>query len=99
MAMIMLMLTPLADRKWQFLKMKRKTVIELCVAGLVANGIGWLLMNYSLMVLDAQAIIISSTTPLFSTVAAFILFHEKATWNKIAGSLIVVFGVILTFMV
>ncbi len=95
MAMIMLMLTPLADRKWQFLKMKRRTVIELCAAGVIANGIGWLLMNYSLMVLDETAIVISSTTPLFSTLAAFLLFKEKATWYKIAGSIIVVVGVIL----
>jgi drug/metabolite transporter, DME family len=99
MALIMLMLTPLADRKGAFLKMKRRTILELCIAGLVANGIGWLLMNYSLMVLDSQAIIISSTTPLFSTVAAFILFHEKATWNKIAGAIVVVLGVALIFIV
>lgn len=98
MAMIMLMITPIADRKSEFLKMKRRTILELCVAGVVANGIGWLLMNYSLMVLDSQAIIISSTTPLFSTLAAFILFHEKATWNKIAGAIVVVIGVAFIFI-
>jgi DME family drug/metabolite transporter len=95
MALIMLMLTPMADHKWQFLKMKRRTIIELCAAGLIANGIGWLLMNYSLMVLDETAIVISSTTPLFSMVAAFMLFKEKVTGYKIAGAIIVVIGVII----
>lgn len=95
MAIIMLMLTPIADRKWEFLKMKRRTVIELCAAGIIANGIGWLLMNYSLMVLEETAIVISSTTPLFSTLAAFLWFKEKATVPKIVGSIIVVAGVIL----
>lgn len=99
MALIMLAITPLADRKGAVVKMKRRTVLELCAAGVVANGIGWLLMNYSLMVLDSQAIIISSTTPLFSTIAAFVLFHEKATWNRIAGAIVVVIGVTLIFMV
>ena len=95
MALIMIILSPMADRKWQFLKMKRRTVIELCAAGLIANGVGWLLMNYSLMVLNETAIVISSTTPLFSVLAAFFLFKEKATWNKIIGAVIVVLGIII----
>lgn len=94
-ALILLALTPWADRKRNFLKVKRWTAIELCIAGLVALGVGWLLMNYSLQVLGTEAIIISSSTPLFSTLAAFLLFKEKATWHKIAGSIIVVVGVIL----
>jgi hypothetical protein len=36
----LLMLAPFLDRDCGFLKMKRKTVIELCIGGLVANGVG-----------------------------------------------------------
>ncbi|NLE05216.1 MAG: DMT family transporter [Crenarchaeota archaeon] len=95
MSLIMFMITPLADRNRNFLKMKRRTVVELCLAGLIANGIGWLLMNYSLSVLDETAIVISSTTPLFSGIAAFFLFKEKVTWNVILGVIIIVVGVII----
>jgi drug/metabolite transporter (DMT)-like permease len=49
MALVMLALAPLLDRGRGFLKMTRKAVVLLCVGGLVANGLGWLLMNYSFL--------------------------------------------------
>jgi drug/metabolite transporter (DMT)-like permease len=100
MAVFMLALSPLLDRNHGFLKMKRSTLIELCVGGLVANGVGWLLMNYSFLnILEAQAVPISSTTPLFSTIAGFALFHEKMTANNALGAVVIVAGIFLIFMV
>jgi drug/metabolite transporter (DMT)-like permease len=99
-AVFMLALSPVLDRNHGFLKVKRSTLIELCVGGLVANGVGWLLMNYSFLnILEAQAVPISSTTPLFSTIAGFALFHEKMTANNTLGAIIIVAGIILIFMV
>ena len=100
MALLMLALAPLLDREHGFLKVSRRTVVLLCVGGVVANGIGWLLMNYSFLNIAAsQAIPISSTTPLFSTVAGFALFREKMTRNNILGAVLIVAGVALIFIV
>ena len=100
MALFMLALSPVLDRNHGFLKVKRRTLIELCVGGLVANGVGWLLMNYSFQnIIEAQAVPISSTTPLFSAIAGFVLFHEGMTFNNTVGAIIIVAGVSLIFMV
>jgi len=99
-ALFMLALSPVIDKNHGFLKVKRRTLIELCVGGLVANAVGWLLMNYSFLnILEAQAVPISSTTPLFSALAGFILFHEKMTVNSTIGAIIIVAGVSLIFVV
>ena len=99
-AVFLLALSPMLDRKHGFLKVKRNTLIELCVGGLVANGVGWLLMNYSFLnILEAQAVPISSTTPLFSAMAGFVLFHEKMTVNNMLGAIVVVAGIFLIFIV
>ncbi len=100
MGVFMLALSPLLDRDRGFLKVKRRTLIELCVGGLIANAVGWLLMNYSFLnILEAQAVPISSTTPLFSTLAGFALFHEKITKNNALGAVVIVAGIILIFIV
>jgi uncharacterized membrane protein len=99
-AVFLLALSPALDREHGFLKVKRSTFIELCVGGLVANGVGWILMNYSFWnVLEAQAVPISSTTPLFSAITGFLLFHEKMTVNNTLGAIIIVAGIFLIFMV
>jgi drug/metabolite transporter, DME family len=100
MAVFLLMLSPLLDKGKGFLKLKRRTVIELCVGGLIANALGWLLMNYSFLnILEAQAVPISSTTPLFSAFAGFALFHEKFSLSNVLGAVVVVAGVMLIFIV
>jgi drug/metabolite transporter (DMT)-like permease len=99
-ALFLMALTPFLDKEHSFLKMKRRTVIELCIAGLVANGVGWLLMNYSfLYIMEAQAVPISSTSPLFAAVAGFIFFNEKATAKTILGAIAIVAGICLIFIV
>lgn len=100
LAAFLLLLSPVLDKKRGFLKLKRRTVIELCVGGLVANAVGWFLMNYSLLYsLEAQAVPISSVTPMFSAFAGFVLFHEKATLSRVLGAVVVVVGVVLIFLV
>ncbi|HTY75244.1 MAG TPA: DMT family transporter [Candidatus Nanoarchaeia archaeon] len=100
LAVLFMMFAPLIDRNRGFLKLKRRTVIELTLGGLVANALGWLLMNYSFLnIPQAQAIPISSITPLFSALAGFLLFREKATINRVLGAIIIVVGVILIFIV
>jgi DME family drug/metabolite transporter len=100
MALLMLALAPLLDRKHGFLKLSWRTVALLCVGGLVANGLGWLLMNYSFLnIAVSQAVPISSTTPLFSTLAGFLFFREKLTRDNTLGAVLVVAGVVLIFIV
>jgi DME family drug/metabolite transporter len=100
MALVMLTLAPLLDREHGFLKLGWKTITLLCVGGLVANGLGWLLMNYSFLnIAESQAVPISSTTPLFSTLAGFAFFREKMTRDNVLGAALVVVGVVLIFVV
>jgi len=100
MALLMLALAPLLDRKHGFLKVTRKAVVLLCVGGLVANGLGWVLMNYSFLnIAVSQAVPLSSTTPLFSTLAGFLFFRERLTRDNTLGALLVVAGVVLIFIV
>lgn len=100
MALVLLALSPLLDRGRGFLKLSWRAIALLCVGGLVANGLGWLLMNYSFLnIAEAQAVPISSTTPLFSMIAGFMLFHEKMTRNNTLGALLIVLGVVMIFIV
>jgi drug/metabolite transporter, DME family len=99
MALILFLVAPFVDRSRGFLKMNRRTVILLCIGGLVANGVGWLLMNYSFLnIMASQAIPISSISPLFAALAGFLFFHEKATVKTVLGGLAVVTGVALIFL-
>jgi drug/metabolite transporter (DMT)-like permease len=57
-------------------------------------------MNYSFLnIAEAQAVPISSTTPLFSTLAGFVFFREKMTRDNTLGALLVVAGVVLICVV
>jgi drug/metabolite transporter, DME family len=96
----LLLLSPLLERERSFLKVSRSTAIGLCVGGLIANTLGWLLMNYSFTAtVSTQAVPISSITPLFSAFAGFLLFREKATLSRVLGVVVVVIGVVLIFIV
>ncbi len=100
MALFLLATAPLLDRERGFLKLGGKAIVLLCAGGLVANGLGWVLMNYSLLnIVEAQAVPISSTTPLFSALAGFAFFHEKMTLDNILGAVLIVAGVVLIFIV
>jgi len=94
----LLAFAPIIDREHGFLKMQKKTFAALVFGGLVALGLGWFLLIYSFtQTTGAQAVPISSTTPLFSTLSAIIFLHEKVTLKDIAGSIIIVAGIFLLF--
>ena len=98
-AAVMFMASPLIDRKLGFLKVPKKTVMTLVVGGIVALGLGWFLLAYSfVMISQSRAVPISSTTPLFSTLAGIFLLREKITGRTALGSIMIVVGIFLVFL-
>ncbi|MEM3694481.1 MAG: DMT family transporter [Candidatus Bathyarchaeia archaeon] len=94
----LLILAPIIDREHGFIKMQKKTFAALIFGGLVALGLGWFFLTYSFtQTTESQAVPISSTTPLFSTLSAIIFLHEKVTILDVAGSIIIVTGIFLIF--
>jgi drug/metabolite transporter (DMT)-like permease len=99
-ALFFLVLAPFLDRERGFMKMTRGTVVALCVGGLVANGVGWFLMNYSFTITSlTRAVPISSTSPLFAAIAGFMLFNEKMTAKAVLGAVTIVAGICLIFII
>ncbi|MDH5481548.1 MAG: DMT family transporter [Candidatus Bathyarchaeota archaeon] len=87
------------NRGLSFLKVQRKTLAELIAGGIAALGLGWFFLTYSFMeTLESRAVPISSTTPLFSTLAGMILLHEKVTAKTAVSSIIIVIGIFLIFV-
>jgi len=98
-ALLLLTLSPLIDREHNFIRLQKKTTITLTLGGLVALGLGWFLLAYSFLgIPESQAVPISSTTPLFSTLIGVTLVREKVTPQNILGSIIVVAGIFLVFL-
>ena len=99
-ACFLMIASPFVDKTRGFLKISKKGVVLLCIGGLIANGLGWVLMNYSFLnIPEAQAITISSTSPLFAAFAGYLLFREKATIWSILGAVTIVAGIVLIFIV
>jgi len=99
-AVSFLAISPIMDRGLGFLKMNRKTVATLIAGGIVALGLGWFFLSYSFVgTSQSRAVPISSTTPLFSTLASIVLLHEKVTVKNAVGSAIIVIGIFLIFLV
>ena len=97
---VLLAFSPVLDRKLDFLRVDRRTTAALVAGGIVALGLGWFFLTYSFVeILETRAVPISSTTPLFSTLAGIALFHEKITAKTALGSVIIVVGVFLIFLV
>jgi len=98
LAFFLLVFTPLTQKNIVFFKMKIKNIALLLAGGIIAIGLGWFLLTLSLTYIpESQAVPISSTTPLFSTLASIIFLREKVTMKIVLGSLIIVAGVFLIF--
>jgi DME family drug/metabolite transporter len=98
-ALLLLTLSPIIDRQHSFARLQKKTTVTLALGGLVALGLGWFLLAYSFLgIPESQAVPISSTTPLFSTLIGVTLLREKVTSENIMGSIIVVAGIFLVFL-
>lgn len=94
-----LLIFTLTSRKTDFIKVERKTAAMLLTGGLIAVGLGWFLLTFSFTKIpEAQAVPISSTTPLFSTLASITFLHEKVTAKVAAGSILIVMGIFLVFI-
>jgi DME family drug/metabolite transporter len=99
-AVSLLILSPIIDRDFGFLKMQRRTSAALIFGGIVALGLGWFFLTYSFInTLESQAVPISSTTPLFSTLSGIVFLHEKVTARNAVGSIMIVVGIFLIFAV
>ncbi len=97
-ALSLLILT-LASRNEAFIKAEWKTTAMLLTGGLIAVGLGWFLLTFSFTKIpEAQAVPISSTTPLFSTLAGIAFLHEKVTAKVALGSIFIVVGIFLVFI-
>lgn len=99
-AIFLLVSAPIIDRDFGFLKMQRKTLTVLIAGGIVALGLGWFFLTFSFIhTLEARAVPISSTTPLFSTLSGIIFLHEKVTTKNALGSTLIVVGIFLIFII
>ena len=66
----------------------------------MALGLGWFLLNYSFIdTLQSRAVPISSATPLFSTLAGVLLLHEKVNAKIALGSMMIVAGIFMIFLI
>jgi DME family drug/metabolite transporter len=98
-ALLLLALSPIIDRGFGFAKVQKRTLAALIVGGMVALGLGWFFLTYSFInTPQAQAVPISSTTPLFSTLSGMVLLRERVTARNALGSMIIVVGIFLIFM-
>ena len=99
-AVSLLILSPIIDRDFGFLKMQRKTSAALIFGGIVALGLGWFFLTYSFInTSESRAVPISSTTPLFSTLSAIIFLRERVSMKNVWGSILIVVGIFLIFTV
>jgi len=98
-ALAFLAFSPLIDRRFTFMKLKRKTWIILALGGIVALGLGWVLLAVSLSQIEAsRAVPISSVSPLFATLIGAFFLKEKVTMRIFVGSVLIVFGTYVVFV-
>lgn len=97
-SILLLAVSPFADRRLKFLKTPKKVWLVLVLSGLVSLGLAWFLLAFSfLYIKESVAVPISSTTPLFSTIAGIVLLKEPITRQIAFGSIIIVLGTFLLF--
>jgi len=98
-AIFLLFLVPFRNVKHFIKEMERKTVVMLLAGGLIAIGLGWFFLTTSFIYIpEAQAVPISSATPLFSALFGMVFLREKVTAKVAAGSAMIVAGIFLVFM-
>jgi DME family drug/metabolite transporter len=90
----------IADRKFSFLKMQKRTLFALIFGGIVALALGWLFLTVSFLYMpESRAVPISSTSPLFSAITGIIFLREPVTARMVVASIIIVVGIFLIFAV
>lgn len=97
--LLFLALSPFIDRRFRFMKLKRKTWIILALGGIVGLVFGWVLLAISLSYTEAsRAVPISSVSPLFATLIGALFLKEKATVRIFAGAVLIVLGISVMFI-
>ncbi|MEM2911032.1 MAG: DMT family transporter [Candidatus Bathyarchaeia archaeon] len=100
LAAFLIVFTPMVQKGVGFLKMGRKTWAMVLSGGIIAIGLGWFLLTLSFSYIpESQAVPISSTTPLFSTLSGIVFLREKVTAKVAIGSMMIVVGTFLLFVV
>jgi DME family drug/metabolite transporter len=90
---------PFIGRSSGPLRVRKRTVAALIAGGLVALGLGWFFLAYSFtQTLESRAVPISAVTPLFSTLEGVILLGEKINIKNALGSVMIVAGVFVVFL-
>ncbi len=99
-AVFLLGSAPMTDKRFDFSKMKKGTLLAVVSGGLVALAVGWFLLAMSFLYIpESQAVPISSTSPLFAVIAGIVFLQEPVTAKIVVGSLIVVVGIFLIFVI
>lgn len=97
---VLLMVAPVTEREFHFIKMNLKTVFTLGVGGVIALTVGWFLLTISLAYIpESQAIPISSTTPLFAALLGIAFLQEQVNTKNVLGSFLIVLGISLLFII
>jgi len=90
---MLLLATPLGDRKLELLRLRPRTWVLMALGGFVSMGVGWLLMGQSLLEIGAaRAVPLSSISPLFAAFAGAVFLKEKVTAKVYAGAVLVTAG-------
>ncbi len=97
--LLLLALSPFIDRRFNFMKLKRKTWIVLALGGIVGLVFGWVLLAISLSYTEAsRAVPISSVSPLFAALIGAFFLKEKVTVRIFAGAVLIVLGISVMFI-
>ena len=97
--LLFLALSPFIDRRFHFMKLKRKTWIILALGGIVGLVFGWVLLAISLSYTEAsRAVPISSVSPLFAALIGAFFLKEKVTVRIFAGAVLIVLGISVMFI-
>ncbi|MEM2092681.1 MAG: DMT family transporter [Candidatus Bathyarchaeia archaeon] len=100
LAIFLPIFTCITEGKSGFYKIDKETAAILISGGIIAIGLGWFLLTLSFTYIpESQAVPISSTTPLFSALFSVIFLKEKVTLRIAFGSVLVVAGTLLIFMI
>jgi len=98
-AISLVAIRPLMRKRSGFAEVDRRILARLALAGVIALGFGWFLLTYSfLLIPQARAVPISSTTPLFAVFSGAIFLRERISISNIIGASIIVIGIFILFL-
>jgi drug/metabolite transporter (DMT)-like permease len=67
--------------------------------GLLCQLIGWITINHSLRYIESTKVSVSLLSQtVIAGLLAFVFLHEKLEFQEIAGSIVVLFGIGITFL-